>query len=161
MKRFHSCCRNLEVTLAGAVMALLVGNTHLSVAQTKALVPLQGQTTQQMAADQQQCAQQATTQTGYNPSTPPATAGKPVAGQRVAGAARGAAAGKVISNTTKQTETDSAMEAGAKVGAMAGGAQQRQARREQRSQTQQQQGQATAYSNAVNSCLQSRGYALQ
>ena len=138
MKRLHSCRPSLRVALASTVMALAFGYAHLSVAQaTTTVVPLHGQTTRNTAADQQQCAQQATAQTGYNPTTPPpTTAGKPVAGQRVAGAARVTAAGKVISNTTKQTETDFAMEGGAKVGTMAGGAKQRQARRDQRSQTQ-------------------------
>src|SRR4051812_28568145 len=129
-------------------------------AQTGTMVPLQGQTPEQMTADQQQCAAQASGQSGYNPSTS-ADAKQPAAGRRVGGAARGAAAGKVISNTTKDVETDAAMEGGAKLGAMAGGVRQRQTRRDQRQQTQQQQQQATAYDSALATCLQSRGYSIQ
>lgn len=129
-------------------------------------VPLKGQTPEQMAADQQECASQATAQTGYNPSAPPPTsAAAPERGQRIAGAARGAAAGKVISNVTKESETSEAKEAGAKLGVMKGGAEQRQGRREQRQQAEQQQAQAqqqaSAYDNALSACLQSRGYSFQ
>src|SRR4051794_34858623 len=89
-----------------AALLLTQASGSTLVAQTNSLVPLQGQTAQQVSADQQQCAQQAASQTGYNPAAAPAPASKPAAGQRVAGAARGAAAGKVVSNTTKETETD-------------------------------------------------------
>ena len=131
------------------------------------LIALKGQTPEQMATDQQECASQATAQTGYNPSAPPTTtsAAAPERGQRVAGAARGAAAGKVASNVTKESETSEAKEAGAKLGAMKGGAQTRQGRREQRQESQQQQAQtqqqASAYNNALSACLQSRGYSFQ
>ena len=69
-------------------------------------------------ADQQAAAAQASAQTGYSPSAPPAAAAapQPVAGRRVAGAARGAAAGKVISTHHQDVETDAAMEGGAKLG---------------------------------------------
>jgi hypothetical protein len=131
------------------------------------LVPLKGQTPEQMSADQQQCASQATAQSGYNPAAPSSTttATKPQRGQRVAGAAKGAAVGKVASNVTENTETSEAKEAGAKIGVMAGGAKQRQARREQRQQGQAQQAQieqqASAYNDALSACLQSRGYSFQ
>jgi hypothetical protein len=152
MRLFWPCGRCERVGAVGAAMLLASVGGNAAMAQT--MVPLNGQTSEQVAADQQQCAQQATTQTGYNPATPPATlASKPVAGQRLAGAARGAVTGRVISNTTKETETATAQESGAKIGAMVGGSRQRQARHEQRSQTQQlqatQQDQSAAYSNAV------------
>ena len=130
-------------------------------------VPLKGQTPEQMAADQQECAAQAIAQTGYNPSAPPPTtsAAEPQRGQRAAGAVRGAAAGKVLSNVTEDMETSEAKEAGAKLGAMKGGAEQRQGRREQRRQAEQQQAQVQqqelAYNDALSACLQSRGYSLQ
>jgi hypothetical protein len=125
------------------------------------LVALNGQPPDQMAADQQECASQATAQTGYNPSAPPPTSAQPERGQRLAGAARGATAGKVISNITDESETSEAMEAGAKLGTMKGGAQQRQGRREQRQQAEQQHAQASAYDDALSACLQSRGYSFQ
>jgi hypothetical protein len=131
------------------------------------LVPLNGQTPEQMAADQQQCASQATAQSGYDPSAPPPTTSVPPrqAGQRLAGAARGAAAGKVVGHNAEDVKTSEAKETGAKLGAMKGGAQQRQGRREQRQQGQEQaaqtQQQASAYDDAVSACLQSRGYSFQ
>src|SRR4051812_39701755 len=80
----------------GAAALVIVAGTKLAPAQSAPLA-LRGQTPEQMAIDQQQCASQATAQTGFNPATAPATpATKPVAGQRVAGATRGATTGKVI-----------------------------------------------------------------
>jgi hypothetical protein len=160
----------MKVTVAAylAAAALLAAVTFMvGPLGAATLVPLKGQTPEQMTADQQQCASQATAQTGYNPSAPPPTtsAAQPQRGQRVAGAARGAAAGKVVSNVTKESETSDAKEAGAKLGVMKGGAEQRQGRREQRQQTQQQQAQVqqqtSAYNDALSACLQSRGYSFQ
>jgi hypothetical protein len=106
--------RTVAASLAtAALLAVMFMVGPLGVrAWAATLVPLKGQTPEQMAADQQQCASQATAQTGYNPSAPPptTTAAQPQRGQRVAGAARGAAAGKVVSNVTKDSETDDAME---------------------------------------------------
>jgi hypothetical protein len=131
-------------------------------AEAATLVPLEGQTPEQMTADQQECASQATAQTGYNPSAPPTTtAAEPQHGQRVAGAVKGAAVGKVTSNVTENTETSEAKEAGAKVGVMVGGSQQRQGRREEREQQAQIEQQASAYNDALSACLQSRGYSFQ
>lgn len=142
--------------LAGAGVGVLLAGA--AVAAT--VVPLSGQTPEQMAMDQQQCSAQATSQSGYNPAAAPAAAPAPQAGQRVGGAVRGAAAGKVVSNVTKNS-TDEAMEGGAKLGAMAGGASQRRANRDSRQQTQAQQQQAGAYNNAFAACLQARGYSVQ
>jgi hypothetical protein len=164
MERTFAACFAAAALLA--VVTFMVGPPGVS-AWAATLVPLKGQTPEQMAADQQQCASEATAQTGYNPSAPPPTtsAAAPQRGQRVAGAARGAAAGKVVSNVTKESETSEAKEAGAKLGVMKGGAEQRQGRREQRQQTQQQQAQvqqqSSAYNNALSTCLQSRGYSFQ
>jgi hypothetical protein len=148
-----------------AAVMLVVGLPGVS-AWALTLVPLKGQTPEQMAADQQECASQAIAQTGYNPSAPPPTtsAAQPQRGQRAAGAVRGAAAGKVVSNVTGE-DTSEAQEAGAKLGAMKGGTKQRQGRREQRQQGQEQQAQMqqqeSAYDDALSACLQSRGYSLQ
>ena len=131
---------------------LFVGSIAVTYAAT--VTPLQGQTAEQATADQQQCAAQASNQSGYNPNAPAPT---PQLGQRAAGAVRGAAAGKVVSNVTKNS-TDDAMEGGAKLGALAGGGQQRRSNREQRHQTQQQ---ASAYSSTFSACLQTRGYSVQ
>jgi hypothetical protein len=153
-----------RVMASALALSLLAGAP--GVAQSAAVVPLKGQTPDQAAADQQQCAAQASGQTGYNPAmaTTQAAAPTPQLGQRAGGALRGAAAGKVISNVNKNN-TDDAMEAGAKLGAMAGGGRQRRANRDQRQQTQQQQAaeqqKASAYNSSLSACLQARGYALQ
>jgi hypothetical protein len=137
------------------------GNAEAGAAtEPTTLVPLNGQTPEQMTADQQECASQATAQTGYNPSAPPTTTAAESAG-RVAGAAKGAAVGKVTSNVTENTETDEAKEAGAKAGVMVAGSQKRQGRRDEREQQAQIDQQASAYNDALSACLQSRGYSFQ
>jgi hypothetical protein len=152
----------LGVGLAGCAGS--AGGDAEAGAATEAatLVPLKGQTPEQMTADQQECASQATAQTGYNPSAPPTTtAAEPQHGQRVAGAVKGAAVGKVTSNVTENTETDEAKEAGAKAGVMVAGSQKRQGRRDEREQQAQIDQQASAYNDALSACLQSRGYSFQ
>jgi hypothetical protein len=120
MHRTVTASRTAAAVLFTAVVSV-VGVFGVS-AWAVTLVPLKGQSPEQMAVDQQECASQATAQTGYNPSAPPPTtsAAQPERGQRLAGAARGAAAGKVVSNITKESETSEATEAGAKLGAMRG-----------------------------------------
>jgi hypothetical protein len=155
-------CRTM--VWAGVLGLLAAGP---AMAQSGSVVPLQGQTPEQAAADQQQCAAQASSQTGYNPATSATQAAAPTprVGQRAAGAVRGAAAGKVVSNVTKNSSTDDATEGGAKLGAMAGGSRQRRANRDQRQQTQQQQAtaqqNASAYNSSLSACLQGRGYTVQ
>jgi hypothetical protein len=121
MHRTVTASRTAAAVLFTAVVSV-VGVFGVS-AWAVTLVPLKGQSPEQMAVDQQECASQATAQTGYNPSAPPPTtsAAQPERGQRLAGAARGAAAGKVVSNITKESEPSEATEAGAKLGAMKGG----------------------------------------
>lgn len=152
-----SCLRRLARAWLCAALGVLLAQA----AGAATVVPLAGQTPEQLATDQQQCGAQATSQSGYDPATAAATTtAKPQAGQRAAGAVRGAAAGKVVSNVTKN-ETDAAMEGGAKLGAMAGGSQQRRANRDSRQQAQTQQQKANAYNGAFAACLQARGYAVQ
>ena len=147
-----SATRARPLVAAIGVCVLLAGGLGTAFAVT--VTPMQGQTSAQAATDQQQCAAQASSQSGYDPSAPAPT---PQVGQRAAGAVRGAAAGKVVSNVTKNS-TDDAMEGGAKLGAMASGSRQRRDNREQRQQTQQQ---ASVYNNAFSACLQARGYSVQ
>lgn len=149
----------LRRTVAWAgVLGLIAGGP--AMAQAASVVPLKGQTPEQVAADEQQCAAQAASQTGYNPATQ-AAAPTPRVGQRAAGAVRGAAAGKVVSNVTKNSSTDDAMEGGAKLGAMAGGANQRRTNRGQRQQQAAEQQNASAYNSSLSACLQGRGYTVQ
>jgi hypothetical protein len=151
----------LRRTVACAsVLGMIAGGP--AMAQAAAVVPLQGQTPEQITADQQQCAAQATSQTGYNPAAASqAAAPAPRVGQRAAGAVRGAATGKVVSNVTKNSSTDDAMEGGAKLGAMAGGSQQRRANRGQRQEQATEQQNASAYNSSLSACLQGRGYTVQ
>ena len=145
------------------VLGLLAGGP--AMAQSGFVVPLQGQTPEQAAADQQQCAAQASSQTGYSAAAPASAAAAPApkVGQRAAGAVRGAAAGKVVSNVTKNARRRHGgwREAGSH------GRRQPAARanRDQRQQTQQQQAneqqKAGAYNSALSACLQARGYTVQ
>jgi hypothetical protein len=131
--------------------------------------PAQGQTPEQQSADQYDCETAAAARTGYHPSQPPPSTAptEPVAGQRLAGAARGATAGAIREETTdeRERELEDPSESLARAGAVSGGVQQRQARRENRQATQQQQAnlqqQQQAFMQEVGSCMQSRGYTVQ
>jgi hypothetical protein len=125
------------------------------------ITPTAGQTAEQTAADQGACETEAAAQTGYHPSQPAPTMQptQPVAGQRLAGAARGAAVGAVREQRTdaEDREVEDVTEAGARAGAVAGGVRQRQGRREsRRDAAQEQQAQAqleSAYSEAFRACM--------
>ena len=148
-----------RAAVGAAMWGLLAGSAGMAHAAT--IMPLSGQTADQMGAHQQQCAAQASSQSCYNPSAAPVPVAAPSrpAGQRAAGAVRGAAVGKVTKNSTE------AVEGGAKLGAMAGGAGQRRANRNSRQQAQQQQAteqhRAAAYNSALATYLQARGYSVQ
>jgi hypothetical protein len=133
------------------------------------ITPTAGQTAEQTAADQGACETEAAAQTGYHPSQPAPTMQptQPVAGQRLAGAARGAAVGAVREQRTdaEDREVEDVTEAGARAGAVAGGVRQRQGRREsRRDAAQEQQAQAqleSAYSEAFRACMTTKGYVVQ
>src|SRR4051794_16329815 len=92
--------------LALGTLAIIAGAEDLR-AQEAGHVPLRGQTPEQTALDQQQCAAQATAQTGFNPSgSQPATGTKP--------APTRPATGKVAGPTPKGVETPSPKPAGAR-----------------------------------------------
>jgi hypothetical protein len=149
--------------IGAALSGLLAASAGMAHAAT--IMPLSGQTADQMGAHQQQCAAQASSQSCYNPSAAPVPVAAPSrpAGQRAAGAVRGAAVGQVTSNVTKNSTE--AVEGGAKLGAMAGGAGQRRANRDSRQQAQQQQAteqhKAAAYNSSPAAYLQARGYSVQ
>jgi hypothetical protein len=133
------------------------------------IYPNAGQTPAQLNQDRSTCETQAAAQSGYHPSQPVATPAptKPVAGQRLAGAARGAAAGAVVENNTSKSEREieNPSEAAARAGAVVGGSRQRQGRRENRRETQQQQAaqsqQQAAFSQSFNACMAAKSYTVQ
>jgi hypothetical protein len=133
------------------------------------IYPNAAQTPAQLNQDRSTCETQAAAQSGYHPSQPVATPAptKPVAGQRLAGAARGAAAGAVVENNTSKSEREieNPSEAAARAGAVVGGSRQRQGRRENRRETEQQQAaqsqQQAAYSQSFNACMATKGYTVQ
>lgn len=152
------------VALAAAVSGFVA-----IAAQAQTIEPTAGQTPEQMAADRTACESQASSQSGYYPSQPAPSAApsQPVAGQRLAGAARGAAAGAVREERTdkEDREYEDAVGAGAKAGAVAGGVRQRQDRRESRRENRQQEQaysqKQAAYQQAFTACMTARGYIVQ
>jgi hypothetical protein len=133
------------------------------------IYPGAGQTPEQMSQDRTACDTQAAAQSGYHPSQAAAAPAptKPMAGQRLAGAARGAARGAVNKEFTDKDdrEIEDPTKAGARLGAAAGGARQRQNRREYRNETQQQQAaqaqKQAAFGQAFNSCMTAKRYTVQ
>jgi hypothetical protein len=155
------------VALAGACGLLTLGPQGL---WAQAMIhPNAGQTPAQLDQDWAACETQASAQSGYHPSQPAATPAptKPVAGQRVAGAARGAAAGAVVKGVTdeRDREIEDPTKAGVRAGTVVGGSRQRQGRRENRRETQQQQAaqsqQQAAFSQSFNACMAAKGYTVQ
>ena len=156
-----------KIALAGALgLALLLPHDLRAQAM---IYPNAGQTPAQLNQDRAACENQAATQTGYHPSQPVATPAptKPMAGQRLAGAARGAAAGAVVENNTSKSEREieNPSEAAARAGAVVGGSRQRQGRRENRRETQQQQAaqsqQQAAFGQSFNACMAAKSYTVQ
>lgn len=154
-----------------AIMA--AGHLHAST-----LVPMQGQTPEQIQSDTAACQAQAT-QASQAAAPAPAPAPAPQGG-RLRGAAVGAAAGavgaevrgnqheaydRVDSDVQEEYRQNQARETAA-VGAVVGGSRQRQERRQtQQQQAQQQQTAAQTQqqqgSQAFDACMGARGYTVQ
>ena len=156
-----------KIALAGAFgLALLLPQDLRAQAM---IYPNAGQTPAQLNQDRAACENQAAAQSGYHPSQPVATPAptRPMAGQRLAGAARGAAAGAVVEGVREKDdrELDNPSQAGARAGAMVGGSRQRQDRREYRRETQQQQAaqsqQQAAFGQSFNACMAAKSYTVQ
>jgi Glycine-zipper domain len=152
-----------------AVAALATGVAAvIASAQSSGLTiyPAKGQAQAQQDQDKYECHQWAVSQSGFDPSNPPAatssTAPQQQRGQGVRGAARGAALGAVGGAVAGDAGTGAA--AGAAMGGVAGGMRRRAARRQERQQ--QAEGQAAsssgqdAYNRALKTCLQGRGYTV-
>jgi hypothetical protein len=161
---------------ATATPPTLAASTGLQV------YPAKGQDATLQGKDEADCYTWSKTSTGFDPSTPVATAAKvepppPQAanGSRVRGAARGAAAGAVVGEIVDDDASKGA-EAGAVAGAVVAGSRNRQARRanEQQAQAANQQAQAQAdqhnaeraagmekFKKGMQACLEGRGYVVK
>jgi hypothetical protein len=153
--------------LAGALgLVLLVPQPLRAQAM---IYPNAGQSAAQMDQDRAACDSQAAAQSGYHPSQSAATPAptKPMAGQRLAGAARGAAAGAVVEGVTDEDdrEIEDPAKAGARAGAVVGASRQRQDRRAYRRETRQQQAaqsqQQAAFTQSFGACMASKGYTVR
>lgn len=151
-----------------AFMGLIAPN-GTAIAQTPlTITPTAGQTTEQMAADEAGCANQAIAQSGYNPSAPPpTTSAGGVGGERLKGTARGAALGAARTERTdaSEREVEDLTEGAARLGGVAGGARQREARRDNRRETEAAEATAAqqqqAYAQIFTSCMTAKGYTVQ
>ena len=157
----------LRYAMAGALGLALLAPEPLR-AQV-AIYPNAGQSPAQLDQDRATCESQAAAQSGYHPGQPAAApaSNRPVAGQRVAGAARGAAAGAVVKGVTDQEdrEIEDPTKSGARAGAVVGGSRQRQDRRTNRRDTRQQQTtqsqQQAAFNQSFGACMAGKGYTVQ
>ena len=142
--------------------ALLLAGLPLAHGET--LVPLQGQTQQQIQADIAACQSSASSTASSTTSSS--------GGERLRGAAKGAVAGAAaaevrgqrhdgayakVDDDIKQEYRQEQARDTAKVGVVVGGSQQRQSRREERRN-----GDAATSSSSANyqSCMSSRGYSI-
>jgi hypothetical protein len=133
------------------------------------IYPNAGQSPAQLDQDRAACEAQAAAQSGYHPSQPTAAPAptRPMAGQRLAGAARGAAAGAVVKGVTDEDdrEIEDPTKAGTRAGAVVGASRQRQDRREYRRETRQQQAtqsqQQAVFDQSFGACMSSKGYTVQ
>jgi hypothetical protein len=155
------------LVLLGCAAMTMVSN---ATAQTGTVTPLQGQSAEQLAADQQACHGTAVQGSGYDPAQ--AETARQPSGQRLRGAAAGAAAGSAAAEVRgrqydvydkadddlKQDYRQNEAKSAAAAGAVIGGASKRQDRRQQAAQTSAGQ---QAYDGAYRSCLTSRGYSVQ
>jgi len=170
--------------LAACALGLAAFGTQ---AHAETVIPMQGQTPDQIQADVATC--QAQAKTAYDQALAsagqpaPATSSAPPSGSRLRGAAAGAAVGAAtaevrgnqydnydrIDEDVQQEYRQNQAQDAAVAGAVVGGARQRQSRRQQQQQTEQQaQQQSAAGSQTADSasaqtysaCMSGRGYSL-
>jgi hypothetical protein len=156
-----------KYALAGALGLALLAPQPLRAQAT--IYPNAGQSPAQLDQDRAACESQAAAQSGYHPSQPTASPAptRPMAGQRLVGAARGAAAGAVVKGVTDEDdrEIEDPTKASARAGAVVGASRQRQDRREYRRETRQQQAtqsqQQAVFDQSFGACMSSKGYTVQ
>ena len=152
-----------QTALALTCAFMLAGISSTKRAQT--FSPSNGQTAEQQTKDTGECRTMAVQQSGFDPAKAQ-TASQPqqsTGGEGVKGAAKGAAVGATAGAIGG--DAGQGASTGAKAGMVAGGVNRRQNRREDKNQKEQQtaaasQGQA-AYTKAMTSCMQERGYVLK
>ncbi len=157
-------------TTSIAAMALMITFGSAAGAQNVIVYPKEGQSQEDMDFDRFQCGEWATSQTGFDPTNPQASAANvqadPNAGQGTAarGTARGAAGGAAVGAIAGDAGKGAAI--GATVGLMRGA----RSKRQQKAAAEQQAAQATAdsiayaqqsYDRALKACLEGRGYSVQ
>jgi hypothetical protein len=165
--------------IGGLVAAALVASVDAR-AQAPAVQGTQGQTAEQTAKDQGECAAAAKQSTGYDPAAAgaPTASSQPHVGGRVKGAAAGATAGAAaagvrgrqheayesvdddVKQEYRQHEAKQAAGAGAAVGAAKQRHERRSDRRETRSAEDELAAKKAAYDQAYKACLTGRGYTL-
>ena len=156
--------------LTGLLLIAILGHTGLVMAAEPIVYPVNDQTAEQQAKDQEECRQWATGQSGYDLASAPAPAAAPQANETrirdskaVKGAVAGAAVGGLGGSMGGQFGKGAA--AGAAVGMTLG------AIKENREKTQGSQAaaqasnqdaeQAANYNKAYAACLEGRGYTVK
>jgi hypothetical protein len=133
--------------------------------------PTRGQSPEQQQRDQSECYAWATSQTGFDPSRPPAASAPPPPSQAPqGGAVRGAARGAAMGAAVGAIAGDAGK--GAAIGAVSGGMMGGMRRRDQQQQEQYQQEQYAAQQSAAQgqqraahdqawkACMSGRGYSV-
>jgi hypothetical protein len=147
-----------QIAIGAAVLTLALAAT----AQKPAVYPAKGQSASQQSKDDGECLAWAKTNTGIDPSKPPAQAAAappPKSGQRVKGAAVGAAVGAIGDNDVGNAAAKGAVVGGVAKRNQARGQQQAAAAQNQQAAAQQQQD-MTAYYKAYGACMSGRGYTI-
>ena len=148
-----------QIAIGAAVLTLAVAAT----AQKPAVYPAKGQSASQQSKDDGECLAWAKTNTGIDPSKPPAQAAAapppPKSGQRVKGAAVGAAVGAIGDNDVGNAAAKGVVVGGVAKRNQARGQQQAAAAQNQQAAAQQQQDMG-AYYKAYGACMGGRGYTV-
>ena len=180
----------ISIAICAALAAQAIAQTPPATATPATLAasvglsayPAKGQDATQQGKDEAECYTWSKAQSGFDPSTPVATAAKvepppqqAANGSRLRGAARGAAAGAVVGEIANGEANEGAA-AGAAAGAVVAGSRNRQQRRANEAQAQaaNQQAQAQAdqhnaeraagmdkFKKGMQACLEGKGYVVK
>jgi len=146
-----------------AVGAALLTIAFAAPAQKPIVYPAKGQSASQQSKDDGECLAWAKTNTGIDPSKPPAQAAAAPppqkGGQRAKGAAVGAAVGAIGDNDVGEAAAKGAVVGGVAKRNQQRGAQQQAAAQQQQAAATQQQDLGTYY-KAYGACMSGRGYTI-
>lgn len=125
--------------------------------------PAQDQSPEQQAADEGECSQWATEQTGHDPSNPaaPPPAGKSAGSSAVRGAARGALAAFAIGSITGGDRSAQVGLGAALGGVSSGVSASKKNSQQQQAHAQQQSQKLGEYHRARAACLEAKGYTVK